>query len=384
MTEEVCGGANIQPNLESRPTVNSAYDVAADALMRPSKKSASCFKGLDMSDSAGRTTWQKSGLFLLDQIRARRKNQARIRKTSGTTRVLNVTEFEKGAVSHQFHDGEMKASTDSDKNGISGNRALVVDLDAKILDLERSLFALQSEKSRLDSFKYPVLTLPDEIAGAAEIFIHFLPLYPDPIRSQHLLRPTHPPVSECCPLSVEFQSQEDRGVLEIMSALVPHRPRWEYLDLALFASDISAIDGPMPPLRRVDLTVRHVTSFSATWVSVSTGALPAICRPTTIELPCLETFSLRNEDVPDAAGYLDDFRVPALRCLRLEGSFLGREPTQALASFISKSSCTLQQVCFTRVLRSGVASYREAFSSIHWFSSDDDSDATSIPAHSPY
>ncbi|KAJ7834594.1 hypothetical protein B0H13DRAFT_1467448, partial [Mycena leptocephala] len=56
----------------------------------------------------------------------------------------------------------------------------VVDIDAEILDLERSLFALRNEKAllqhRLDSYKYPVLTLPNEIVS--EIFIHFLPIYP--------------------------------------------------------------------------------------------------------------------------------------------------------------------------------------------------------------
>ncbi|KAF8215579.1 hypothetical protein K438DRAFT_602863 [Mycena galopus ATCC 62051] len=64
---------------------------------------------------------------------------------------------------------------------LAADRALVADLDTKILDLERSLFALRTEKQlvqeRLDSFKYLVLTLPNEIT--AEIFTHFLPPYPD-------------------------------------------------------------------------------------------------------------------------------------------------------------------------------------------------------------
>ncbi|KAJ7894003.1 hypothetical protein B0H13DRAFT_1557430, partial [Mycena leptocephala] len=47
-------------------------------------------------------------------------------------------------------------------------------------ELERALAGLRAEKTvlqgRLDSYKYPVLTLPNEIIS--EIFIQFLPVYP--------------------------------------------------------------------------------------------------------------------------------------------------------------------------------------------------------------
>ncbi|KAJ7897415.1 hypothetical protein B0H13DRAFT_2521789 [Mycena leptocephala] len=62
------------------------------------------------------------------------------------------------------------------------DRTRVADIEAQILDLERSLSALRDEKAlvqeRLDAYKYPVLTLPSEIIS--EIFIHFLPTYPLP------------------------------------------------------------------------------------------------------------------------------------------------------------------------------------------------------------
>ncbi|KAJ7257092.1 hypothetical protein C8J57DRAFT_1013256, partial [Mycena rebaudengoi] len=58
--------------------------------------------------------------------------------------------------------------------------ARIYELDGRILALENSLAAARSEReklqSRLDDYKYPVLTLPAEIT--AEIFIHFLPIYP--------------------------------------------------------------------------------------------------------------------------------------------------------------------------------------------------------------
>ncbi|KAJ7871596.1 hypothetical protein B0H13DRAFT_1634204 [Mycena leptocephala] len=63
---------------------------------------------------------------------------------------------------------------------LEADRARVAYLEAQISHLERSLSALREERilaqERLDSYKYPVLTLPNEIVS--EIFIHFLPTYP--------------------------------------------------------------------------------------------------------------------------------------------------------------------------------------------------------------
>ncbi|KAF8190745.1 hypothetical protein K438DRAFT_1971041 [Mycena galopus ATCC 62051] len=65
-------------------------------------------------------------------------------------------------------------------NALEPDRARIADIEAQILDLERSLSALRAEKwliqERLDSYVYPVLTLPNEIVS--EISIHFIPPYP--------------------------------------------------------------------------------------------------------------------------------------------------------------------------------------------------------------
>ncbi|KAF8215594.1 hypothetical protein K438DRAFT_1954311 [Mycena galopus ATCC 62051] len=349
---------------------------------------------------------------------------------------------------------------------LAADRALVADLDAKILDVdaERSLFELRIKElaqERLDSFKYPVLALPNEII--AEIFIHFIPLYPDcpPFAGPHsptlltqichewreialgtptLWRAMAPSDcgmssnrdvylcetwlsrSGCCPLSVRFgnSDNEDRGVLKILSALVRHRARLEYLDLILFAPDVPAIEGPMPLLRRSELTVLEdldtikvalplgqVTSLSldpvyrseyvvilrqtrnlvhcelGVWHSRSeSGAASDLPPDYEIELPWLESLALTDEyvrDGPNPAGYLADFRIPALRSLRLDQSFLRPDPIDALALFISKSGCRLQQVCFPR-RGTLLAPYREAFPSIHFFC--DDSNAARVSADS--
>ncbi|KAF8151930.1 hypothetical protein K438DRAFT_379197 [Mycena galopus ATCC 62051] len=60
------------------------------------------------------------------------------------------------------------------------DRARVADLDTEILLLEQALSAMRIQKDqaqrRLDSYKYSVLTLPNEIIS--EILVHFLPIHP--------------------------------------------------------------------------------------------------------------------------------------------------------------------------------------------------------------
>ncbi|KAF7376699.1 F-box domain-containing protein [Mycena sanguinolenta] len=60
---------------------------------------------------------------------------------------------------------------------MEADRVLLMDLAAQILDVERSPSELRAEQQeRLDAYKYPVLTLSNEVIS--EIFVHFLPVYP--------------------------------------------------------------------------------------------------------------------------------------------------------------------------------------------------------------
>ncbi|KAJ7720923.1 hypothetical protein B0H16DRAFT_1792201 [Mycena metata] len=61
------------------------------------------------------------------------------------------------------------------RNALATDRARIAVIKAKILELERENDLLQD---RLDAYTYPVLTLPNEIIS--EIFIQFLPVYPEP------------------------------------------------------------------------------------------------------------------------------------------------------------------------------------------------------------
>ncbi|KAJ7935126.1 hypothetical protein B0H13DRAFT_2472932 [Mycena leptocephala] len=167
-------------------------------------------------------------------------------------------------------------------NGLEADRIRIADLEAQILDLERSLSALRNEKvlvqERLDAYKYPVLTLPNEIVS--EIFIHFLPVYPLCPPLAGILSPTSltqicrkwrdialatPALwraleSRCCPLSIHTNEYEEWiHVPEILSTLVPHCARWEHLRLRLLSH---FPDGPLPLLRHLDLTLEKYSDLT--------------------------------------------------------------------------------------------------------------------------
>ncbi|KAJ7818137.1 hypothetical protein B0H13DRAFT_2682936 [Mycena leptocephala] len=178
--------------------------------------------------------------------------------------------------------------------GLEADRARVADLEAQILLLERSLSALQEEQilvqERLDSYKYPVLTLPNEIVS--DIFMHFLPDYPPFPPLTGLLSPTlltricrkwreialstptlwsaitsyndGIPVKQKAhlfelwlkssrprPLSLQILGMD---AAEILATVMPHRARWEHLVFFLPLSSLPVIDGPMPLLRHLNLS----------------------------------------------------------------------------------------------------------------------------------
>ncbi|KAK6997305.1 F-box domain-containing protein [Favolaschia claudopus] len=179
------------------------------------------------------------------------------------------------------------------------DRAFVAVKDAQILELEAQISALQCSlsllqeakkpaKERLDSYKYPILTLPPEIV--AEIFLRFLPTYPDP---PPLVGPNSPAIlteicrqwrevalslpalwsaipltstaeavaslapvwlnrSACLPVSISATDTDK--LFPVFSSLIPHCDRWEHLKLLLQkANNINALNVPMPLLHTLDI-----------------------------------------------------------------------------------------------------------------------------------
>ncbi|KAK6991775.1 F-box domain-containing protein [Favolaschia claudopus] len=183
----------------------------------------------------------------------------------------------------------------------------IQELEAQVLALERSLSSLRAARNivqqRLHSYKYPVLTLPNEIV--AEIFLHFLPPYPEvppllgdlsPLHFTHICRQWRDiacntpqlwtaidlnprnvdnlPItlegtlaltglwvsrSGHCPLSIRMGSQHDP--MSILAPLIPHCHRWEHLTLMLESTQpLSSMQGSLPLLK--SFTVRLGTSIS--------------------------------------------------------------------------------------------------------------------------
>ncbi|KAJ7804869.1 hypothetical protein B0H14DRAFT_2383435 [Mycena olivaceomarginata] len=153
-----------------------------------------------------------------------------------------------------------------------------------------SLQAAESFKSQPDAPNYPVLTLPPEIVS--EIFVAFLPAYPDcpPIfglrsplllcricrqwqaiaiatpelwtaiqikvsrdsrkaRVQLEILKTWLSRSGCFPLSINLSLR--RHGEEILRTAVLHSKRWEYTDLSLSAEELCLIQVAMPLLRHL-------------------------------------------------------------------------------------------------------------------------------------
>ncbi|KAJ7623971.1 hypothetical protein DFH06DRAFT_758716 [Mycena polygramma] len=176
------------------------------------------------------------------------------------------------------------------------DRARVAELQTRILAAERTLSVLRLEQSqaqeRLDSYKYPVLTLPNEITS--EIFVHVLPPYPD---FPELIGPFSPTsLTQICrswreialgtpklwsaislpaddpewelrilelwlqrslhrPLYIELGPVTTWAVNKFVEAMTPHRARWEYLDIDLEGDNLQFLNAPMPLLRHLELTV---------------------------------------------------------------------------------------------------------------------------------
>jgi hypothetical protein len=199
---------------------------------------------------------------------------------------------------------------------------------------------------------------------------------------------------------------------DVFLTVVAHRERWEYLKLYI-CSDFPTIQGRLPLLRHVDLTLEaeplgivihdapllrtatlstirlsnvilpwgQLTSLTLDWLNPS-DCVPILqqtsnlvhCElilfdweyddsnpPLDVPLPCLESLTLENRPGSGLLlGYLHTFVVPALRSLRVPEPWLEPNPIAALASFISKSGCKLQELHLTQISEPGTP-YRKAF-----------------------
>ncbi|KAF8207681.1 hypothetical protein K438DRAFT_342507 [Mycena galopus ATCC 62051] len=184
------------------------------------------------------------------------------------------------------------------------DRTRIALIESQICDLEDSIVTLRLEQAlaqqRLQSYIYPVLTLPPEIVS--EIFIHTLPLYPycplftgpfSPTSLTHICRewreialstpalwraiplsldPDDLPFEEqvrisdlwlkrsgSCRLSIRFDGDDEIGeyrgrVADVLTSVFPHATRWECLKLEVSSYQLRELEGSnMPLLRHLDM-----------------------------------------------------------------------------------------------------------------------------------
>ncbi|KAJ7623936.1 hypothetical protein DFH06DRAFT_1481775 [Mycena polygramma] len=214
---------------------------------------------------------------------------------------------------------------------LEADRLRVAELQPQIAQLESALSELRLEKSqaqeRLESYKYPVMTLPNELVS--EIFVRVLPPYPEFPQLFGRFSPTT--LTQICqrwrtialgtpalwsaistftqeddreadifelwlersrhyPLSIALWTDEDSDLdsfehwVELVEAVVPHRACWEYLQIDIHPADKETLDGPMPLLRHLDLRVDNVPQLLAN------GPVDFTC----YAMPLLRTLVLGN------------------------------------------------------------------------------------------
>ncbi|KAJ6602812.1 hypothetical protein DFH09DRAFT_1270637 [Mycena vulgaris] len=223
------------------------------------------------------------------------------------------------------------------------------------------------------------------------------------------------------PLSIQMEdAYSDLPSFEILDAIVPHRARWEYAKLHVLLSDLAFVEGQMPLVRELEISVdgpdfphlltvpfpdvprlrsatlnelAGITVFlpwaqltSLTLLDTTSSESAEILEQTPnlvscelvlcgahlsqrdIHLSSLQTLVLVQLD-PDpyevpVARYLDVLTAPSLRRLQVPEKFLGADPMAALESFISRSECKLQEVRITGDRLVAQAVYRRAFPSV--------------------
>ncbi|KAF7366419.1 hypothetical protein MSAN_00898800 [Mycena sanguinolenta] len=233
--------------------------------------------------------------------------------------------------------------------------------------------------------------------------------------------------SGSCPLSLNIHRATAKNLPGILSTIVPHRARWEHVELVIDAhSLLHLFDGAMPLLRHLDLSLSNCKAFELRaidlpqlrsvkvmddrkasvvkvtplpWAQLTSLVLWAVTPSVVasvlhqasrlvrcvlgfrseqspfagvhIILPCLETLALIGGK-GNATDLLGNLSAPALRRLEFQEGVLGTDPIRLMTVFISVS-VKLQEITIIRGHHSkrflgSENHYRTTFPSIPTFS----------------
>ncbi|KAJ7280975.1 hypothetical protein C8J57DRAFT_1220249 [Mycena rebaudengoi] len=217
-------------------------------------------------------------------------------------------------------------------------RGSISDLDTRILELEQALATARLERqdlqTRLDSYKYPILTLPIEITS--EIFVHFLPPYPE--------RPPAIGLSSPHILGHIFRSWRE---LALSTSRL-----WQAIELH---------QGDLPWSQLTTISVMSIREADCVNIFQHAAALVQFC--------CHRVIRDDDEDTSPVAPLRSlqslaleyHYTTPALQHLSISDSRLwGSQTIAKLHALILRSRCTLASLRITRTLESE-AFYRAAF-----------------------
>ncbi|KAJ7483427.1 hypothetical protein FB451DRAFT_1439469 [Mycena latifolia] len=261
--------------------------------------------------------------------------------------------------------------TASERASLAADRARSANIGAHIAELERSLHSLKQERDilqrRLEAYTYPVLALPNEIVS--EIFVHFLPVYPE--RPPIIGRLSPVTLGEICRKWREIafstptlwrgisflniRSFGESGELEDDFPLITAfhtAPLLRRIAFGLYRDIFSTIfPWSQITILSVQLIARHqwasILNQAASLIQCNLGFYPSLDDPghqslSAIANPCIETLVLTGASV--VAPILDRMTLPVLRRLQVAESMLGPDPVGTQASFLSRSRCRLQEL----------------------------------------
>ncbi|KAJ7629760.1 hypothetical protein DFH06DRAFT_1338185 [Mycena polygramma] len=182
----------------------------------------------------------------------------------------------------------MLAALAADRARVAELQTRILDLERTVSDLDRTLSQLRIEQSqaqeRLDSYIYPVLTLPNDITRiippyprfplltgqlSPMVLTHICRQWRDLALGNPMLWNTISPFlgerkpriielwlerSRSCPLYLKL-GKYPRAADDLLETVILHRAHCEYLQIDLTAVHLHLFDGPMPLLRHLDLVL---------------------------------------------------------------------------------------------------------------------------------